>query len=78
MISQTDQLKLKAIVHSYSSLRGELSQLKHELDLITSRQTQVHQELENTRNEEKSLINKIEEQLNRKLTQEELLQIINS
>lgn len=78
MILEEDYTKLKMLFNNYAILRGELSNLKHDLDLITSRQQQVHQELENTRNEEKSLINKIEEQLNRKLTHDDLLQIINS
>lgn len=78
MIQDTDVLKLKEIHQSYSEFHNELNVLESQLQDLLNRQIRVSQELENTRKSEKFLINKIEEEIQRTLTQEELIKIVNS
>ena len=78
MIHETDKLKLKQIHQNYSIFHSELTALQTQLQDLLNRQTRVSQELENTRNSEKFLINKIEEETQRPLTQEDLIKIVNS
>lgn len=78
MINQSDQLKLKQIHRNYSEFHNELNTLESQLQDLLNRQIRVSQELENTRKNEKLLINKIEEDIQRTLTQEELIKIVNS
>ena len=60
----------------YQTLHNTISSLEKETQELMNRRTQLSQELDETRKEEKSLINKIEEKINRKLTQDDLLKII--
>jgi hypothetical protein len=78
MINRIDQLKLKEIHQNYSEFHNELNVLESQLQDLLNRQIRVSQELENTRKSEKFLINKIEEEIQRTLTQEELIKIVNS
>lgn len=78
MIPSHDKLKLKQLYQKYSGLHGELTELQSQLQNLLNRQTAVSQELEITRNLEKILINKIEESINRPLTQDDLIKIVNS
>lgn len=78
MINQEDQSKLKQIYQRYSQFHGELNSLENQLQDLLNKQIQVSQELENTRKNEKLLINKIEEDIQRTLTQDELIKIVNS
>jgi hypothetical protein len=68
--------KLREIYLKYQTLHNTISSLEKETQELMNRRTQLSQELDETRKEEKSLINKIEEKINRKLTQDDLLKII--
>jgi|LakMenEpi03Aug12_release.lakeMendotaPanAssembly.Ray.scaffolds.fasta_scaffold3362750_1 hypothetical protein len=78
MINQEDKSKLKQIYQNYSQFHSELNSLENQLQDLLNKQIRVSQELENTRKNEKLLINKIEEDMQRTLTQEELIKIVNS
>lgn len=68
--------KLKEIYSKYQQLHETINSLERETQDLMNRRTALSLELDETRKEEKVLINKIEEQLNRKVTQEDLLEII--
>lgn len=68
--------QLLEIYTKYQSLRSELKSLEDKAQSLANRQAQLSRELDETRKKEKFLINKIEEQLGRTLTQEDLLEII--
>jgi hypothetical protein len=62
----------------YNRLHNELSNLEKLAQDLSNKQAMLSQELDDNRKTEKFLINKIEETINRKITQEDLMQIINT
>jgi hypothetical protein len=68
--------KLREIYLKYQTLHNTISLLEKETTSLMNRRALLSQELEETRTEEKFLINKIEDALNRKVTQDDLLKII--
>jgi hypothetical protein len=71
-----DFKKLREIYLKYQTLRNTIGNLEKETASLMNRRAILSQELDETRKEEKFLINKIEDALNRKLTQDDLLKII--
>ena len=69
--------QLKNVYSKYNRLHNELSNLEKLAQDLSNQQTMLSQELDDNRKTEKFLINKIEESINRKITQEDLMQIIN-
>lgn len=69
--------QLKNVYSKYNRLHNELSTLEKLAQDLSNKQTMLSQELDDNRKTEKFLINKIEESINRKITQEDLMQIIN-
>ena len=69
--------QLKNVYSKYNRLHNELSNLEKLAQELSNQQTMLSQELDDNRKTEKFLINKIEESINRKITQEDLMQIIN-
>jgi hypothetical protein len=69
--------QLKNVYLKYNRLHNELSNLEKLAQDLSNKQTMLSQELDDNRKTEKFLINKIEESINRKITQEDLMQIIN-
>jgi hypothetical protein len=69
--------QLKNVYSKYNRLHNELSNLEKLAQDLSNKQTMLSQELDDNRKTEKFLINKIEESINRKITQEDLMQIIN-
>ena len=69
--------QLKNVYLKYNRLHNELSNLEKLAQDLSNQQTMLSQELDDNRKTEKFLINKIEESINRKITQEDLMQIIN-
>lgn len=78
MISESTREQLKKIHQSYYFFHDELNRLQSEVQALLNQQMQLSQELENTRKSEKNLINKIEKELDCKITADDLLKIINS
>lgn len=70
--------QLKNVYLKYNRLHNELSNLEKLAQDLSNKQTMLSQELDDNRKTEKFLINKIEETINRKITQEDLMQIINT
>ena len=70
--------EIKILHETYSRVHSELDELSKEVTQLLAKQSHLSQELDNTRKTELSIINKIEEQLHRKITQEELIEIIKS
>lgn len=68
--------RLKEIYLKYQNLHETIHGLEKETQSLMTRRNLLSQELEETRLEEKVLINKIEEQIGRKITQDDLLEII--
>lgn len=68
--------KLREIYLKYQTLHSTINLLEKETTSLMNRRALLSQELEETRTEEKFLINKIEDALNRKVTQDDLLKII--
>ena len=68
--------KLREIYLKYQNLHSTINLLEKETTSLMNRRALLSQELEETRTEEKFLINKIEDALNRKVTQDDLLKII--
>ena len=69
--------QLKNVYSKYNRLHNELSNLEKLAQDLSNQQTMLSQELDDNRKTEKFLINKIEESINRNITQEDLMQIIN-
>jgi hypothetical protein len=76
MISEKEREELKKIYHNYSVFHSEIKQLNQELEILLSRQSLLHQHLNSARETEKLIINNLEERINRKITHEDLLQIV--
>ena len=70
--------QLKNIYTKYRDIHESIHKLQEESILLETKREALHTELDSTRNQEKVLINKIEESLNRKITQEDLFKIIES
>jgi ElaB/YqjD/DUF883 family membrane-anchored ribosome-binding protein len=77
-MNKSDQLKLRELYVKYNELHAELDKLDQEVQSLLSRQGKLSQELRALRSEEKELINNIEQDLNRSLLPEEIMQIINN
>jgi hypothetical protein len=67
--------EIKKIISSYSILRNELSILEKETINLNKKQEVIHNQLLENRKNEENLINKIEKQLGRKITQQELFEM---
>lgn len=78
MINSKHSNQLKELYFKYNKIHNELSKLEKEVQSLLNLQTALSQELNETRNKEKELINKLELEINRKITQEDLHQIIKS
>ena len=76
MIKQEYREQLVRIFEKYSELRQNLSDLERLTAMLKEQQELVHQQLTDNRNKEKELINKIEEEIGSKLTQNDLLKIV--
>lgn len=76
MINPQHSTELKKMYSSYGRIHDELATLETEVQILLNRQKALSQELGDTRKAEKELINKIEAELNREITQDDLLQII--
>ena len=69
-------VRIKEIYRKYQVLHDEIHELEQQTKTLMSRRERLSQELEETRNEEKVLINKIEEEIGRSVTQDDLIEII--
>lgn len=67
---------LKRLYAKYNVLHDELRSLEQRTQELLNRQLYISQELQDTRKEEITLINKIKEEIGREITQDELVQII--
>jgi len=76
MITKEHKEQLIEIFEKYSELRQNLSDLERLTTMLKEQQEIVHQQLTDNRNKEKELINKIEEEIGTKLTQNDLLKIV--
>jgi hypothetical protein len=68
--------ELKQIYLKYPQIHSEIDELENIVKNVADRREKLSQELKDTRKAELILINKIEESLNRKLTQEDLIKMI--
>lgn len=75
MIQQHNN-ELKLVYSTYGRIHEEIAELNRIAQDLVNRQAALSQELEYTRKAEKLVINKIEAELDRPLTQEDLLEII--
>ena len=76
MIPRTEDLK--RIYEQYGEIYEELKELEEKTIELNNLQRIVHQRLHSNREAERITINKIEEEIGRQLTQEDLLQMIRS
>ena len=76
MIDQKYKLEIFDIFNKYEELRESLNNLEKFTEFLKTRQAETHSELVNTRNRENDLINKIEKETGKKLTPNDLLEII--
>jgi|AntRauTorckE6833_2_1112554.scaffolds.fasta_scaffold66095_2 t-SNARE complex subunit (syntaxin) len=77
-IKEEYKKELKAIVNRYAEIHIEIKKLEEEMLKLVDSKNDVSTELLNLRDSEISLINKIEEDLGEKLTQDFLTEIVNS
>ncbi len=77
-IKEEYKKELKAIVNRYAEIHIEIKKLEEEMLKLVDSKNDVSTELLNLRDTEISLINKIEEDIGEKLTQEFLTEIVNS
>jgi len=75
MIAEYTQ-ELKKIYYKYPKIHSELTELENIIKDVSDKWHTLGQELEDTRNAERILINKIEESIDRKLTHEDLIQMM--
>jgi hypothetical protein len=68
--------EIREIYLNYSNLRDELADLEKRAAQLNESRMKIGKELENNRFAERVVINKLEESLNRKITQDDLIQII--
>ncbi len=76
MIDKKDKLEIIEVFERYKTLRENLADIEHLTRLLSEKQEILHEQLVNNRNREKELINKIETMVGRKITQQELLEIL--
>jgi hypothetical protein len=76
MIEEKYKLEIFEIYNKYLDLRKELDDLEKLTQFLKNRQELNHRELSDTRNRENSLINKIEQETGKRLTSDDLLEII--
>jgi hypothetical protein len=76
MIDKKDKLEIIEVFERYKTLRENLADIEHLTRLLSEKQEILHEQLVNNRNREKELINKIETMVGRKITQHELLEIL--
>jgi uncharacterized coiled-coil DUF342 family protein len=76
MIAEKYKLEIFEIYNKYLDLRKELDDLEKLTQFLKNRQELNHRELSDTRNRENSLINKIEQETGKRLTSDDLLEII--
>jgi hypothetical protein len=76
MIEEKYKLEIFEIYNKYLDLRKELDDLEKLTQFLKNRQEINHRELSDTRNRENSLINKIEQETGKRLTSDDLLEII--
>ena len=75
MITQYNK-ELKLVYSTYSRIHEDMAELNRLAQDLANSQAMLSQELEYTRKAEKIVINKIEAELDRPLTQDDLLEII--
>ena len=68
--------ELRLVYSTYGRIHEEIAELNRMAQELVNRQAVLRQELEYTRKAEKIVINKIEAELDRTLTQDDLLKII--
>jgi len=76
MIDKKDKLEIIEVFERYKTLRDNLTDIERLTNLLSEKQEILHEQLVNNRNREKELINKIETMFGRKITQQELLEIL--
>lgn len=69
--------ELKSLYNMYGEIHSKLNSLEQEVQSLLTEHRELGQELVRLRANEKKLINKIEEELNRSLLPEEIISIIN-
>ena len=67
---------LKRIYKRYHELTSKISELNNEVSKLVNNQVELKEELTKNRNNEKKIINKIEKELGKKLTQSDLFKIL--
>lgn len=77
-MEKEDIIQLKQLHRQYVNAHNELNRLSVELKRIDEQRQTVRQVLDETRESERVLINKIEEELGKTLTPDDLIEIINA
>jgi hypothetical protein len=68
--------QLRSLHHTYSAVYSQFSRIEKEASRLEDERKVVSQILDNTRELEKDVINKLEETLGKKLTHDDILEII--
>jgi hypothetical protein len=76
-ISENHKLELIDLTKRYKSLRELMVDLQERADDLSKAQKEISEKLIETRRYEQTLINNIEKDLGRKISQEDLLKILN-
>lgn len=69
-------VKICEIQDKYNEIHGKIEKLNNAVSQLEAEQNLLHQNLLDIRNAEEELINKIEEEIGRKLTPEDLIAAI--
>jgi hypothetical protein len=77
-ISNARKIRLKEITQKYEDIHRDMHDLQDEISILSKRRDKISIDLSNLRDEEILLINKIETENGKKLTQEILTEIVNS
>jgi len=75
-ISENHKLELINLTERYKSLRELLVELQERADTLSRAQKEISEKLTETRRYEQTLINNIEKEIGRNLSQEDLLKIL--
>ena len=75
-ISENQRLELIDLTERYKSLRELLVELQERADALSRAQKEISEKLTETRRYEQTLINNIEKEIGRNLSQEDLLKIL--
>ena len=75
-ISENHKLELINLTERYKSLRELLVELQERADTLSRAQKEISEKLTETRRYEQTLINNIEKEIGRSLSQEDLLKIL--